>query len=98
MSEYSPANTSEFTTEPVKQQKPTISAQKLMQRAGEQASDAGEYVTRNVQEYPFAALLIAGLIGYGIAFLIHTSWSSREPRERTSAPEGHSGDVLQPLE
>ena len=63
MSEYNPASTSEFTTEPVKQQEPTILARKLMQRAGEQASEAGEYVTRNVQEYPFAALLTAGLIG-----------------------------------
>jgi hypothetical protein len=81
----------------VKQQEPWKSAQTLMQRTGEQASEAGKYVARNLQEYPFAAVLIAGLIGYGIGFLVHTSWSS-EPRQQTSAPEGHSGDVLHPLE
>ena len=53
-------------------------AQDLARRAGEQASAvyeqsgrAGEYLTRNVNEYPAAALLIAGMVGYGIAYLIH---------------------------
>jgi ElaB/YqjD/DUF883 family membrane-anchored ribosome-binding protein len=60
-------------------------AQELARRAREQAamaSDvlyqqgtrAGEYLTRNVNEYPLAALLIAGAVGYGLAYLIHTRW------------------------
>jgi len=97
VSEHSPATTSEFSsirTEPLEQQQ--RSAQMLTQRAREQASQAGDYVARNVARYPFEALLVAGLIGYGIAFLIHRGHYS-EPREQTSAPEGHSGDVLRPL-
>ena len=73
------------------------SAQMLARRAQQQTARAGEYLADNVQEYPVQALFIAGLIGYAIGYLIHTSWSS-EPQERTSAPEGHSGDVLRPLE
>ena len=42
------------------------SVQELAQQTREQASQAGEYLARNVQEYPFGALLIAGLVGYGI--------------------------------
>jgi len=34
----------------------------------------GEYLTQNVNEYPLAVLLIAGMIGYGLAYLIHTRW------------------------
>jgi ElaB/YqjD/DUF883 family membrane-anchored ribosome-binding protein len=62
-------------------------AQDLGRRAREQASmatdalyqqgaRAGKYLTRNVHEYPFEALLIAGAIGYGLGFLIHTRWHS----------------------
>ena len=62
-------------------------AQDLARRAREQAtaaSDAlyqqgmraGEYLTENVNEYPLTALLIAGAIGYGIAFLIHARWQT----------------------
>ena len=69
----------------------------LTQRAREQASQAGDYVARNVARYPFEALLVAGLIGYGIGYLIHTSWSVGEPWEQPY-PDGHSGDVLRPLE
>ena len=80
-------------------------AHTLTQQARDQASQAGDYLARNVREYPFGALLVAGLIGYGIGFLIHTSWSS-EPWEEWSkyerysgsAQDGHSGDVLRPLE
>src|SRR3954470_20916632 len=80
-------------------------AHTLTQQAREQASQAGDYLASKAQEYPFGALLVAGLIGYGIGFLIHTSWSG-EPREEWpenesysgSAPKGHSGDVLRPLE
>jgi len=100
MSEHSPASTSVFSSirsEPLEQRGWSKSAQMLARDAREQAAQAGEYATRNVQEYPFTALLVAGLIGYGIAFLIHTSWSS-EPRPQISASEGHSGDVLRPLE
>jgi hypothetical protein len=59
----------------------------------EQASEAGEYVARNVAQYPFEALLLAGAIGYGIGLLLHRSWFS-EPRQQTSASAGHSDDVL----
>jgi hypothetical protein len=96
MSEHSPATTSEFSsirTESVAQRGWSKSAQMLARDAREQAAQASEYAARNVQEYPLAALLVAGLIGYGIAFLIHTSWSS-EPRQQTSAPAGRSDDVL----
>ena len=77
----------------------------LTRQARAQASQAGDYLARNVQEYPLGALLVAGLIGYGIGFLIHTSWSSepweewsKNERHSGSAPKGHSGDVLRPLE
>ena len=63
-------------------------AQDLARRARDQAtaaSDAlyqqgmraGEYLTENVNEYPLTALLIAGAIGYGIAFLIHGRWQTQ---------------------
>jgi hypothetical protein len=32
---------------------------------------AGEYVSRTTAEQPLLALLIAGAIGYGIAYMIH---------------------------
>lgn len=41
----------------------------------EQGSRAGEYLTRNVNEYPLTALVVAGLLGYGLAYLIHSRWS-----------------------
>jgi ElaB/YqjD/DUF883 family membrane-anchored ribosome-binding protein len=79
------------------------SAQMLAHRASQQANVAGDYLARNVHEYPFGALVIAGLIGYGIGFLIHRSWYSEtwdqgHSGEPSSAPLGHSGDVLRPLE
>jgi hypothetical protein len=40
----------------------------------QQGTRAGEYVSRNVNEYPLPALLVAGAIGYGLAYLIHTQW------------------------
>ena len=54
-------------------------AHTLTQQAREQASQAGDYLARNVREYPFGALIVAGVIGYGLGFLIHNSWYS-EPR------------------
>src|SRR6185369_120177 len=42
-----------------------------------QGQRAGEYLTQNVNEYPLTALLIAGMIGYGLAFLVHTSWQGQ---------------------
>jgi ElaB/YqjD/DUF883 family membrane-anchored ribosome-binding protein len=39
----------------------------------QQGSRAGGYVTRYTAEQPLTALLIAGLIGYGLAYLIHRS-------------------------
>src|SRR5689334_5167761 len=63
-------------------------AQDLANRAREQAGPAaqavydqgaraGEYVTRNVHQYPTTALLIAAAVGYGLAYLIHGGGSSR---------------------
>ena len=40
----------------------------------QQGARAGDYVSRNVNEYPLPALLVAGAIGYGLAYLIHTQW------------------------
>ncbi|HTV89553.1 MAG TPA: hypothetical protein VME41_11110 [Stellaceae bacterium] len=37
----------------------------------EQSARAGEYLTQRVNEYPLTALLVAGAIGYGLAYLIH---------------------------
>ena len=37
----------------------------------QQGSLAGGYVSRYTAEQPLTALLIAGLIGYGLAYLIH---------------------------
>ena len=62
---------------------PNATVQELARRAREQARAAGdvlhrqgqrtgEYLTQNVNQYPLAALLIAGVIGYGLAYLIHT--------------------------
>jgi hypothetical protein len=84
-----------------KQRAEPTSAQMLARRAQQQTVHAGEYLAGNVQEYPLQALFIAGLIGYG--FLVHRGWPSGSfarayPSEPTSAPRGHSGDVLRPLE
>ena len=38
-----------------------------------QGARAGEYVNRNTAEQPMLALLIAGEIGFGIAYIIHRS-------------------------
>lgn len=39
----------------------------------EQGARASQYVSRNTAEQPMLALLIAGAIGYGIAYMIHRS-------------------------
>jgi ElaB/YqjD/DUF883 family membrane-anchored ribosome-binding protein len=36
-----------------------------------QGQRASEYVSRNTAEQPLLALLIAGAIGYGIAYMLH---------------------------
>jgi hypothetical protein len=36
-----------------------------------QGAQAAEYVSRNTAEQPLLALLVAGAIGYGIAYMIH---------------------------
>jgi ElaB/YqjD/DUF883 family membrane-anchored ribosome-binding protein len=65
----------------------TGTAQDLARKAREQTSaatdtlvqqgtQAGQYLTRNVNEYPLTALLIAGAIGYGLGYLIHSGWTS----------------------
>jgi len=51
----------------------------------EQGSRAGQYLTRNVNEYPLAALLIAGAVGYGIAYLMHSSWQGNSDSSSKSA-------------
>jgi hypothetical protein len=75
-------------------------AERLSRQTQEQTA---RYLTRNTQEYPFEAVLVAGLIGYGLGFLIHRRWSSKPsveeyPDQPTSVPLGHSGDALRPLE
>jgi vacuolar-type H+-ATPase subunit H len=67
---------------------PGATAQELARRAREQATAAGDvlyrqgqragdYLSQNVNEYPLAALLVAGMIGYGLAYLIHTQWTGQ---------------------
>jgi ElaB/YqjD/DUF883 family membrane-anchored ribosome-binding protein len=58
-------------------------AQDLARRAREQTdtmyqqgTQASEYLARNVNEYPLTALLVAGAIGYGLGYLIHSGWTS----------------------
>jgi hypothetical protein len=47
---------------------------------GEQAAElsqrAGEYLTRGVNEYPLAALVVAAIVGYGVAYLVHSNWNT----------------------
>jgi hypothetical protein len=38
----------------------------------QQGSQAGQYLARSMEEYPITALLVAGAIGYGLAYLIHS--------------------------
>ena len=78
-------------------------AQDLARRAREQAAAAGDalyqggtsvgaYVGRNVNEYPFAALLVAGAVGYGLAYLLHTQWQgSGGSSQRSQGEEEHHG-------
>jgi hypothetical protein len=76
-------------------------AQELAQRTREQASTAtdvlyqqgtraGEYLSRNVNEYPLPALLIAGAIGYGLGYLIHTRWQTEKWQNRPEIAQGES--------
>ena len=78
-------------------------AQDLARRAREQTDSlyeqgarAGEYLTRNVNEYPLTALLIAGAVGYGLGYLIHSSWStgnwSDDERSDRNRNHGRSRD------
>ena len=65
-------------------------AEVLAQRARQHAASASEYVASNVQEYTLGALIIAGLVGYGIGYLIHGAstreWRNRREIEETSEP------------
>ncbi|HEV2098035.1 MAG TPA: hypothetical protein VGR45_03815 [Stellaceae bacterium] len=58
-------------------QSATIEAAKQVRAAAtktyEQGVLAGEYVSRNTAEQPVLALLLAGAIGYGFAYLLHRS-------------------------
>jgi len=90
MSEHSPASTSQFSsirTEPAGKQESSVDT--LTRQAGEQVSQAGEYLASKTQEYPLAAVLVAGLVGYGIGYLIHsasTEWRNRREIEETTEP------------
>jgi hypothetical protein len=64
-------------------------AQDLAQKAREQttvATDmlyqqgtaASEYLVRNVNAYPLTALFLAGVLGYGMAYLVHRNWQGDE--------------------
>jgi hypothetical protein len=56
----------------------------------EQGARAGEYLTANVKAYPVTALLLAGAIGYGIAYLIYAGdQPSRAPYRTGPAYLGH---------
>ena len=37
----------------------------------DQGSRAGRYLAHNVEQNPLVALLVAGAVGYGIAYLLH---------------------------
>jgi hypothetical protein len=62
----------------------------LAQRARQHAASAGEYLASNLQEYRLGALIIAGLVGYGLGYLIHGAstpeWRSRRDVEESSEP------------
>src|ERR1051325_3778189 len=97
MSEHSPANTSQFSTihpeRAALDQQRSTSAETLTRQAREQATHAGEYLASNVREYPFGALLLAGVLGYGLGYLFHGGWSSEsDKRLRQSYPS----NVLRP--
>ena len=92
MSEHNPASTSQFSSvrsEPVEQQGST-SVEAMARQAREQASQAGEYLASKTQEYPLAAVLVAGLVGYVIGYLIHGAsgqeWRNRREIEETTEP------------
>jgi hypothetical protein len=76
-------------------------AQEVARRAGEQASmataRAGEYLTRNINEYPLSALLLAGFVGYGLGYLIHTRWHAGWWDNRAEIEEGQSSTDGTPL-
>lgn len=42
----------------------------------QQGARAGEYLTQRLNDYPFAALIAAGAIGFGIAYLLGAGRSS----------------------
>ena len=93
MSEHSPASTSQFSTihpQPTAlDQKRSTSAETLTREAGEQVAQAGAYLASKTQEFPLAAVLVAGLVGYGIGYLIHgasTEWRNRREIEETTEP------------
>lgn len=44
----------------------------------QEGARAGVYLRRNVNEYPLAAVLISGAIGYLAAYLIHASWQASD--------------------
>jgi len=51
---------------------------------------AGEYISRNVNAYPLAAL-IAGAVGYGLGYLVHSSWQTQDNRgTRQKSDEGET--------
>ena len=59
----------------------SATASDIARRAAEQVSTATgaarQYLARNVDEYPMAAVLVAGLVGYGLGYLVHSGRQSR---------------------
>jgi ElaB/YqjD/DUF883 family membrane-anchored ribosome-binding protein len=56
----------------------------------QQGARAGEYLTRNVSQYPLSALLLAGAIGLGLGYLAHARWPTVGRRR------GVDGSVAKP--
>jgi hypothetical protein len=46
-------------------------AKQVSDATSKHGAQAAEYVSRNTTEKPLLALLIAGAIGYGIAYMVH---------------------------
>ena len=52
----------------------------------QEGARASIYLRRNVNEYPLAAVLISGAIGYLAAYLIHASWQASDRTKGGAVP------------
>jgi len=43
---------------------------------------ARQHLVRSMDEYPLAAVLVAGLVGYGLGYLVHSGWQSGSWKSR----------------